>query len=140
MIRVTRRYRFAASHRLWAGGLSDDENRELYGKCSNPYGHGHDYVLDVSVRGPIDAASGTAVNLSMLDGLVRTHVVEVFDHRYLNEEVPTFARVVPTTENLAHEVRSRLIEHWSGAFPDEWPKLDKVRIQETKRNAFELSE
>lgn len=140
MIRITRRYRFAASHRLWAAHLSDEENRGLYGKCSNPYGHGHDYVLDVSVRGPVDTTSGKAVDVAALDGLVRTHVVEAFDHRYLNQEVPAFARAVPTTENLALEVRARLVEHWSGAFPDEWPKLDKVRIQETKRNTFELSE
>jgi 6-pyruvoyltetrahydropterin/6-carboxytetrahydropterin synthase len=140
LIRVTRRYRFSASHRLCAAQLSDDENRALYGKCSNPYGHGHDYVLEVSVRGPVDRASGKAVDLSALDGLVRAHVVEAFDHHYLNAEVPAFSATVPTTENLALEVRSRLVENWAGAFPDEWPKLEKVRIQETKRNAFELSE
>lgn len=138
MIRVTRRYRFSASHRLHAAAFSDAENRALYGKCNNPYGHGHDYVLEVSVRGPVDRVSGRAVDLDALDRLVRGHVLEPFDHRDLNTEVPAFAGVVPTTENLAVEIRSRLARKWSGAFPDAWPKLERIRIQETKRNTFEL--
>ncbi len=140
MIRVTRRYRFSASHRLHAAGFSDAENQALYGKCNNPYGHGHDYLLEVSVRGPVDRISGRAVDLDALDMLVRGHVLEPFDHRDLNTEVPAFARVVPTTENLAVEIRSRLLRNWDGAFPGAWPKLERVRIQETKRNTFELHE
>ena len=140
MIRVTRRYRFSASHRLHAAQFSEDENRALSGKCNNPLGHGHDYVVEVSVRGPVDAVSGRAADLSALDALVRRHVVEPFDHRNLNAEIPAFARVVPTTENLVREIRCRLLRNWPGAFPGEWPKLDRVRIQETKRNTFDLYE
>lgn len=140
MIRVTRRYRFSASHRLHAAGFSDAENREMYGKCNNRYGHGHDYVLDISVRGPVDPVSGRAADLSNLDTLVCGQVIEPFDRRNLNEEIPAFARLVPTTENLAMEIRCRLLRNWSGAFPGAWPKLERVRIQETKRNTFDLYE
>lgn len=140
MIRVTRRYRFSASHRLHAAGFSEEENRALYGKCNNPLGHGHDYAIEISVRGPVDPVSGRAADLSALDALVRRQVVEPFDHRNLNAEIPAFARVVPTTENLAREIRCRLLRNWSGSFAGEWPQLDRVRIQETKRNTFDLYE
>ena len=139
MIRLTRRYRFCASHRLHSAGLSDAENRELYGKCNNPYGHGHDYALDVSVRGPLDSESGRVVDLAALDGLVREQIVDALDHRDLNKEVAAFAEgLVPTTENLAVEIRSRLASRWSQVFPGEGLALDGIRIQETKRNRIEL--
>ncbi len=139
MIRLTRRYRFCSSHRLHAPGLSETENRELYGKCNNPYGHGHDYALDVSVRGPLDTESGRVVDLAALDGLVREQVVDALDHRDLNTEVAAFAQgLVPTTENLAVEIRSRLASRWGKVFPGDGPALDGIRIQETKRNRIEL--
>ncbi len=138
MIRLTRRYRFSASHRLHAQGLSEEDNRALYGKCNNPHGHGHDYVLDVSVRGPVDPESGRVADLVALDGLVREQVLEPFDHHDLNSEIPAFAERVPTTENLAIEIRSRLCARWGSVFPGEAPALDAIRIQETKRNRFEL--
>lgn len=138
MFRVTRRYRFAASHRLHAAELSEEENRVLYGKCNNPYGHGHNYVVDVSARGPADEA-GRAVDLQLLDELVRGHVLAELEHRNLNGEVERFAREVPTSENLAREVCRRLKTNWRRAFPDEWPKLEKVRIGETRKNAFEIT-
>ncbi len=138
MFRVTRRYRFAASHRLHSDVLTEDRNREIYGKCNNPFGHGHDYVLDVSVRGPADR-SGQAVDRSSLDALVERKVLRVFDHRDLNREVEEFARTVPTSENLAAAVCRRLKAGWSAAFPGEWPKLEGVRIAETPRNIFEVS-
>jgi len=75
-MRVTRRYRFAASHRLHSDGFSDDENRKLYGKCSNPFGHGHDYVLDVTATGPVNAASGQVVHVPTLDRLVTEQVLK----------------------------------------------------------------
>lgn len=137
MIRVTRRYRFSASHRLYAEGLSEATNRELYGKCSNPHGHGHDYVVEVSVRGPVEPRSGRAVDVAALDGLVRDEVLRAFDHRNLNADVEELGGVVPTTENLALEIRRRLAGGWPRAFRGEWPKLERIRIQETKRNAFE---
>lgn len=140
MIRVTRRYPFSASHRLHAASLSDEENARLYGKCNNPYGHGHNYVLDVSVRGPVDESSGQAAPLVVLDRLVRESVLEAFDHKNLNEDVAAFRAVVPTTENVSIEIQRRLAEAWPRFFPHQWPKLDKIRIEETGRNIFEIHE
>ena len=142
MFRVTRRYEFAASHRLHAAELSEEENRRLYGKCNNPYGHGHNYVLEVSVRGPLVGTTGRAVDTSALDELVRREVVLPFDHKNLNREVAVFAGVapalVPTSENLGFEICRRLKRNWKQVFPGEWPKLEKVRIGETARNIFEV--
>jgi 6-pyruvoyltetrahydropterin/6-carboxytetrahydropterin synthase len=123
---------------LHAAGLSEDENRRLYGKCNNPYGHGHNYVVEVSVRGPLEGATGRAVDPAALDELVRREVVGPFDHKYLNEEVAAFASVVPTSENLGIEICRRLKQNWKQVFPGEWPKLEKVRIDETARNIFEV--
>ena len=135
---VTRRYGFAASHRLHVPSLSEEENRELYGKCNNPYGHGHNYVVDVSARGPADPRTGRAVDVAVLDDLVRREVVAPFDHSNLNTQVEAFRDVVPTSENLAVEICRRLRAGWSAAFPGEWPKLYKIRIAETDRNIFEI--
>ena len=139
MIRVTRRYRFSASHRLHAGQLSDAENRALYGKCNNPFGHGHNYVLEVSVRGPVDPATGRAVNTRALDELVSKLVIEPLDRSNLNVGVPEFQAVVPTTENLCREIRRRLDGQWRAAFPENRPALERIRISETERNIFEIS-
>ncbi len=107
-MRVTRRYRFSASHRLDAPSLGEEENRVLYGKCNNPFGHGHNYELEVSARGPLDAATGRVLDPRRLDGLVRMHVLDCFDRRNLNTEVAAFRSVVPTSENLAREIVRRL--------------------------------
>jgi 6-pyruvoyltetrahydropterin/6-carboxytetrahydropterin synthase len=139
LIRVTRRYRFSSSHRLHSRAFSDAENRALYGKCNNPYGHGHDYVLEVSLRGRVDPESGRVADLAALDALVREQVLDAFDGRNLNAEVPAFAERVPTTENLAIEIRSRLASQWDRTFPGAGPRLDRILIEETKRNRFELS-
>jgi 6-pyruvoyltetrahydropterin/6-carboxytetrahydropterin synthase len=140
VIRVTRRYEFSASHRLHAAGLSDQENWRLYGKCNNPFGHGHNYVLEVSVRGPVDARSGRAVDPAALDRLVGERVLQAFDHKNLNEQIEAFDRVVPTTENLGLLIHARLKQAWPGVFPGPWPQLEKVRIAETERNIFEVNE
>ncbi len=140
MIRVTRRYRFSASHRLHSTELSEERNDEIYGKCNNPFGHGHNYELDVSVRGPVDAVTGRAVDGSQLDRLIHEQVLDPFHHRSLNTEVPQFAQVVPTTENLGIEIHRRLKRCWRLVFPGEWPVLEKVRIAETPRNFFEVTE
>ena len=134
MMRLTRRYQFAASHRLHSPALSPQANREIYGPCNNPCGHGHNYVLEVSVRGDVDPRTGCVVELGALDALVRRRVVAAFDHRNLNAEVAEFAAEVPTTENLARAVAGRLRAAW----PPAWPRLEKIRVQETKRNSFEL--
>jgi 6-pyruvoyltetrahydropterin/6-carboxytetrahydropterin synthase len=137
-MRVTRRYRFAASHRLYSEAFSEQENRELYGKCSNPYGHGHDYVLDVTAMGPVDASTGQVVHVPTLDRLVSEQVLTDFDHRYLNVDVAEFQAAVPTSENIIRAIEDRLAARWSDSFPGEWPRLEAIRLRETKRNVFEL--
>ena len=139
MFRVTRRYAFAASHRLHAPRLPEEENRRIYGKCNHPFGHGHNYVLEVSALGPLDERTGSAVHVPHLDALVSRHILSAFAHRNLNAEVPAFeGDLVPTSENLGVEICRRLKHHWSEAFPGGRPKLEKVRIAETARNIFEI--
>ncbi len=137
-MRLTRRYRFSASHRLHAPSLSGPENAELYGKCNNPYGHGHNYAMEVQVAGPVDARTGTVVEVARLDRLVRRAVVDVFDHRNLNTDIAEFGDRVPTSENLAVEAGRRLQRAWQEEFGAS-PVLEKLRIHETPRNIFELS-
>jgi 6-pyruvoyltetrahydropterin/6-carboxytetrahydropterin synthase len=139
MIRVTRRYRFSASHRLHSDAFSEAENRELYGKCNNPFGHGHDYVLDIGVSGPVDPTTGLAVKLQALDQLVHERVLNDFEHRNMNEDIPEFSAGVPTSENIVVTIEQRLRSHWQASFPAEWPRLDNIRLQETRRNRFELT-
>jgi 6-pyruvoyltetrahydropterin/6-carboxytetrahydropterin synthase len=127
-----RRYRFAASHRLHSAQLSEEENCRVYGKCNNPYGHGHNYVVEVSVSGTVDPATGMIVNLTDLDNFVQSEVIEAFDHKSLNEDVEVFRAIVPTTENLCKEIYQRL-KHFQSA------KLERVRIEETSNNAFEYA-
>lgn len=131
-IELGRRYRFAASHRLHSPRLSEQENWTVYGKCNNPYGHGHNYVLEVSVSGKIDPATGMIANLADLDAFVERHVIEPFDHRSLHEEVPAFREAVPTTENLCIEIFDRL-----KTFPN--AKLERIRVEETGNNSFEYA-
>jgi 6-pyruvoyltetrahydropterin/6-carboxytetrahydropterin synthase len=131
-VKLTRRYRFCASHRLSSPALSADENRQLYGKCNNPYGHGHDYIVDVTVEGEPDA-NGLLARREALDELVRERVLARLDHRNLNVDVPEMASVVPTTENLASAIWASLEAGW-----DLPARLRKVRISETDRNIFEL--
>ena len=100
MISVTRRYRFPASHRLHASHLTDAQNRELYGKCNNPYGHGHDYILEVAAMGEIDPESGLIVPTGHLDRLVTEQALRLFAYRYINIDVPAFRVLAPTTENV----------------------------------------
>ena len=96
---LTRRYRFAASHRLHSDAMSAAENREMYGKCNNPYGHGHNYFLEVTVSGPVDATTGMVCNLIDLDGFVQREILPRFDVQNLNM-LAEFAKSVPTTEVL----------------------------------------
>jgi 6-pyruvoyltetrahydropterin/6-carboxytetrahydropterin synthase len=131
-IELGRRYRFAASHRLHNPDLSEEENYRLYGKCNNPYGHGHNYVVEVLVSGKVDPATGMIANLADLDGFVEREVLEPFDHKSLNEDVAAFRVAVPTTENLCIEIFRRLK-------PFSKAKLERVRIQETSNNSFEYA-
>ena len=131
-MKLTRRYRFAASHRLDVPALSAEENRRLFGKCNNPFGHGHDYTLEVTVEGEPDA-SGQIVNRRQLDEVVRANVLDALDHRNLNSDVAALEGVVPTTENLALAVERMLAADWRFA-----ARLSALRIAETGRNRFEL--
>jgi len=131
-LHLTRRYAFAAAHRLHSAQLSEEENLRLYGKCANPYGHGHNYRVEVTLSGPVNEATGMIANLADLDGFVSSEVLEAFDHKNLNEEIPAFRSAVPTTENLCYEIFRRL-RPFSAAH------LERVRIEETGLNSFEYA-
>jgi 6-pyruvoyltetrahydropterin/6-carboxytetrahydropterin synthase len=131
-MRLTSRYRFSASHRLDTPALSPQQNRELYGKCNNPHGHGHDYLLEITVDGPVDG-DGQVVNREAMDALVRERVLARLDHKNLNADIPELAGSVTTTENLATLVHQALTSAWT--LP---ARLARVRIAETARNSFEL--
>ena len=137
MTRVTRRYRFTASHRLHSAQFSEQANQDLYGKCNNPHGHGHNYVLEVTAAGPIDPVSGQTVKMPALDELVKEQVLKDFDHKYVNMDLDEFRELVPTSENIIAVIEQRLKQRWHEAFPGEWPQLYSVRLQETRRNRFE---
>ncbi|MBI4905480.1 MAG: 6-carboxytetrahydropterin synthase [Acidobacteria bacterium] len=132
---VARRYRFSASHRLHSPQLTDEKNRALYGKCNNPFGHGHDYVLEVVVQGEPDNITGLIVPVSKLDALVRTAVLADYENKFMNAEIPTYATVVPTTENVTSDIHCRLRAAWPSDFAG--TSLATVRIWETKRNIVE---
>lgn len=129
---LSRRYTFAASHRLHSPAFSEAENLRVYGKCNNPYGHGHNYTIEVTLSGAVDPATGMVANLGDLDPFVQRHVLDAFDHRNLNEEVEAFRTKVPTTENLCIEIFNRLRD-----FPK--AHLERVRVEETSKNSFEYS-
>ena len=131
-LHLSRRYRFSASHRLHSAQLGEEENRRVYGKCNNPYGHGHNYVVEVAVSGPVDQATGMIANLSDLDAFVESEIIEPFDHKYLNEEITEFRENVPTTENICIEIFNRL-----SRFPR--ARLERVRVEETGLNSFEYA-
>ena len=136
MTTLTRRYKFASSHRMHSPLLSDEENREVYGKCNNPYGHGHDYVLEVTVGGPVNEGTGRVASVAMLDAYVRNKVLHLFDHRDMNRDIPAFADRVPTAENIAAVIGGILKEGWQRVFPG--TELRRIRIEETRRSFIEL--
>ena len=127
---LTRRYIFSASHRLHSDGLTEEQNRAVYGKCNNPHGHGHNYALEVTVSGQVDPATGMVCNLVDLDQAVRQEVIERFDHMNLNLR-PEFASEVPTTENLIEVIYDILKRTFAAAH------LERVKIEETAMNSFE---
>ena len=139
-IRLTKKYGFAASHRLHSPALTDEENRRTYGKCNNPHGHGHNYEVEITVRGEVDPVTGRAVDLAVLDGLAEEQILRPLRHRNLNEEVAAFRKVVPTTENLAAELDRSLRSRWRDVFAPGGPTLEKLRISETERNICETGE
>jgi 6-pyruvoyltetrahydropterin/6-carboxytetrahydropterin synthase len=125
-----RRYRMSASHRLHADALSAEENRAVYGKCNNPHGHGHNYVLEVLARGTVDPDTGMVINLAVMDEVVQTSVLDRFDHANLNLDA-MFTATVPSTENLCKAVYKLLEGSLAPA------ELEYVRVEETENNFFE---
>jgi 6-pyruvoyltetrahydropterin/6-carboxytetrahydropterin synthase len=128
------RTHFAAAHRLARPELSQAENEAIYGKCARPHGHGHNYLLDVTVRGRIDARTGMVCDLATLQRLVDDLVVEPFDHTFLNKDVEHFASTVPTAENIALHIADLL----TGPIAAAGARLHKVRLQESPNNAAEV--
>ena len=131
---LTIRTHFAAAHRLARPELSQEENEAIYGKCARPHGHGHNYLVDVTVRGPIDARTGMVCDLAALQRLVDDLVVEPFDHTFLNKDVPHFVDCVPTAENIALHIADQL----SAPIRAIGAQLHKVRLQESPNNAAEV--
>ena len=127
-----RRYALSASHRLHTEALSEEENRATYGKCNNPHGHGHNYVVEVLAGGAVDPETGMVVNMAKLDQVVRAQVIDRFDHTNLNLD-PYFKNRVPTTENLTKAVFALLDGSIAPA------ELVQVRVEETENNFFEYS-
>lgn len=129
---LTRRYWFSASHRLHDEGMSASENQAVYGKCNNPYGHGHNYALEVTVGGQVDKSTGMVCNLVDLDSFVQEKILERFDRQNLNT-LSEFQGVVPTTENLCVEVYGILERGFRHA------QVEKIRVEETMLNSFEYA-
>lgn len=130
MVTLTRAYEFSAAHRLHHEGLSEAENRELFGKCNNPHGHGHNYVLEVTVGGEPDPRTGLLTDLGMLDRVIHERVVDRYDHRHLNLDIEEFRGVNPTSENVVRVIWQRL----EPALPA--GLLRRVTVRETDRNIF----
>ena len=129
---LTRRYMLSASHRLHSDQMSAEENRATYGKCNNPYGHGHNYTIEITVSGRVDAQTGMVCNLVDLDSFVGNQILDRYDHQNLNL-LPEFVKDVPTTENLCiaiYEIVKRKFQH---------AHLEKIRIEETMMNSFEYA-
>ena len=136
MIEVTRRYRFPAAHVLRSAALSEAENRRIYGKCANPAGHGHDYGIEVSLVGPIDARTGSIFPIDRLDAIVRERIVDRLSHRLLNDD-PWFATAVPTAEQIALAVERELRP---AVAAESAARVVRVRVVETRRNSFACGE
>lgn len=126
---LSRRYHFSASHRLHVDAFSAERNAAIYGKCNNPFGHGHNYTVQVTFSGAVDAATGMVTNLADLDGFAEQNLLAVYDHKNLNT-LAAFRDVVPSTENLALEVWRIFM-----AYPH--ATLRRIRIEETNNNAFD---
>ena len=140
MVYLTRRYRLSASHRLYNDALTAEENARVYGKCANPHGHGHNYVLEVTLAGPIDPDTGMVYDLAALDELVGNEILERFDESHLNAHQDLFGRLVPTTENLCLTAFNLLKEKFETTGRFLQARLHRVRVEETSSNFFECED
>jgi 6-pyruvoyltetrahydropterin/6-carboxytetrahydropterin synthase len=132
MITVTQSFEFAAAHRLFCPQMSEAENREIFGKCTNSNGHGHNYVVEVTVSGEPDERSGVVIDVGRLERTVKERVIDVFDHRHLNDDCAEFADLVPSVENITRVIWDKL----EGQF--EPAQLASVRVYETPKTYAEL--
>jgi 6-pyruvoyltetrahydropterin/6-carboxytetrahydropterin synthase len=128
MVYLTRRATFSAAHRLWSNQLSEKENYTIYGKCANPYGHGHNYVLDVTVQGEIDKQTGMVMNLTTMKDIINEQIIDQVDHKHLNYDVDWLEDVIPTAEMLAIKFWERLVQRFPPGL------LYEVKLQETENN------
>lgn len=132
---LTVKTHFSAAHRLAIPSLSFEENQEIYGKCARPNGHGHNYHLEVTVAGEIDSRTGMLVDLAALQNAIDEYVVEPFDHTFLNKDIPYFAEVVPTAENIAVRIADLL----RSPIQELGVELDKVKLIESPNNSCEIN-
>lgn len=132
MLTITRSFHFAAGHRLYRPDWSESRNQEVFGACSNPNGHGHNYTLEVSVTGPVDPETGMILNLRQLKETVTTQVIVDVDHKNLNADVAWMKDAIPTTEVFAERIWQRLVEVLGRAAPK--VKLDRIVLHETMNN------
>lgn len=137
VVHLTRRYWFSASHRLHNPVLGEAENYTLYGKCNNPGGHGHNYYLELTVAGPIDPRTGMVLDLGELDAFAQERILERFDQTNLNDQA-SFESVAPTTENLCMEIHRSVCEGWAALGSAGSARLERVRLEETSSNFFEV--
>lgn len=129
MVRLTRKYHFCTAHRLHSDFLTNEENLAVFGKCNNPYGHGHNYYLEVTVSGEPDPITGMIENLADLDKIVDQEIMQKFDHKHLNLDTDEFRDLNPTSENVAVVI-------WNLLAP-KLPTLYKIGLYETEKNYFE---
>jgi 6-pyruvoyltetrahydropterin/6-carboxytetrahydropterin synthase len=132
VVRATRRAHFCSAHRLHRGDWSEEKNRAVFGDCSNPNWHGHNYVLDITVEGPVDPDTGFVMDLKQLKSAINDRVVSDVDHRNLNVEVSWLEGTIPSTENFAIAIWDRL----AGSLPD-GVRLYRIYLQETVNNSVE---
>jgi 6-pyruvoyltetrahydropterin/6-carboxytetrahydropterin synthase len=130
MVYLTRSYEFSAAHRLHSPHLSDERNQEIFGKCNSPYGHGHNYRVEITVQGPVDERTGMMVDLAYLDRVVQEEVIARYDHKNLNLDTEEFRELNPTSENLVKVIWRRLAPRLKH------PPLYRVTVHETDKNIF----
>ncbi|GBD89715.1 6-carboxy-5,6,7,8-tetrahydropterin synthase [bacterium BMS3Abin04] len=131
MIYVTRREVFSASHRLYNERWSDEKNEEVFGKCNNLYGHGHNYVLEITVAGNIDPETGYVIDTKLLKWIIRKNIIEKVDHKHLNLDVDFMKGIIPTAENIAVAFWNQIINKIPSG------KLYSIKLYETENNYFE---
>jgi 6-pyruvoyltetrahydropterin/6-carboxytetrahydropterin synthase len=132
MVAITQSFEFAAAHRLYCVELSEEENRAIFGKCTNPNGHGHNYLVEVTIAGEPDARTGLLLPVGAFEDIVKRHVIDVFDHKHLNEDCPEFAELNPSVENITRVIWTKLEK----AFPPP-ARLHAVRVHETAKTVAE---